>query len=140
MSIPRDIIEIGITIPAELLPGPEEMAEIDLGDGYFALVENRNERRRAPADAVIIDAGELFFAVANGDTGAVVTHAVRYRRGLRLVPDTYALCSRDGKSRRARGIRRGAPLSSVTCEQCTARLRKAGAVVLAETTHEDAEA
>lgn len=119
------------TIALADLPGPEEMATIDLGGGFHALIENRNERVPEPEERPETARPPHWYAVARGEAKATVTHAVKVRDGLRTVPETYTLCS-SGRNKRARGIRSGVALTAVTCVHCTSRLRAAGALVLAE--------
>lgn len=113
------------------LPGPEEMGEYDLGGGFHALIENRNERAAEPEIESTTAQPPFWYAVARGERNATVVHAVKVHPGLRTVPETYTLCS-SGRNKRARGARPGVPLTAVTCAHCTARLRGAGALVLAE--------
>lgn len=122
-----------LTLPADVLPGPEEITEHTI-NGFTILIENTNPRPAEPepaaepdtADEPVADDPATIWRVGVARApGASVTHAVRVRtNGARLVPNTWTLCSEQGRSKRARGERFGAALSSVDCSYCRARLER----------------
>ena len=103
------------------VPDPGETIEVDLGDGFVALIENTN----APSQEDDIDPPTMYSAVETVGASTVTHAAAVHQRAQRTRVASYTLCSRND-SRAVKKRKRDLPLTAVTCVQCRKRLEAEG--------------